>query len=85
MAETTTAVTVASSSALGFLENAITTFEGVQRLAETMAKCGTMPDHLKNKPADCFRIVVQAAKLKMDPFGVAEASAVVHGKLCYEG
>jgi len=85
MAESSTALSVpATGSSLGFLENAITTFEGVQRLAEVMAKCGTMPVHLKNA-SDCFRIVVQAAKWRMDPFAVAECTSLVHGRMCYEG
>lgn len=70
---------------LGFLQNAIATFEGIERLAKVMASMGTMPAHLKDKPADCFRIVVQAAKWGMDPFAVAECTSLVHGRLCYEG
>lgn len=84
MAESSNLPAVAQPTELGFLTNAIATFEGVQRLAEVMAKCGTMPAHLKN-PADCFRIVVQAAKWGMDPFVVAECTSLVHGRLCYEG
>lgn len=77
--------TVQAPSALGFLSNAAATFEGVQRLAEMMAKCGTLPAHLQGKPADCFRVVVQAAKWGMDPFAVAECTSLVHGRMCYEG
>ncbi len=87
MAESSsTALSVpATGSSLGFLENAITTFEGVERLAACMAKCGTLPQHLQGKPSDCFRIVVQAAKWRMDPFAVAECTSLVHGRMCYEG
>jgi len=86
MAESTSALSVPSTgSSLGFLENAITTFEGVERLAACMAKCGTLPQHLQGKPSDCFRIVVQAAKWRMDPFAVAECTSLVHGRMCYEG
>lgn len=86
MAEPTSALSVPSTgSSLGFLENAITTFEGVERLAACMAKCGTLPQHLQGKPSDCFRIVVQAAKWRMDPFAVAECTSLVHGRMCYEG
>ncbi len=73
------------NSQLSYLETAVQTFEGIQKLAELMAKCGTMPAHLCGKPSDCFRIVVQAAKWRMDPFAVAECTALVHGKMCYEG
>lgn len=68
-----------------FLTQAVATFEGVERLANLMAKCGTMPAHLQGKPADCFRIVVQAAKWRMDPFAVAECTSLVHGRMCFEG
>lgn len=81
-----TAVAVRQESqALGFLESAAKTFEGIERIAALMAKMGTMPAHVQSKPADCFRIVVQAAKWGMDPFAVAECTALVHGRLCYEG
>jgi hypothetical protein len=60
-------------------------FEQAMQIAELMAKCGTLPDHLKGKPADCFRIVVQAAKWQMDPFAVAECTSLVYGRMCYEG
>lgn len=68
-----------------FIQKAVTTFEGVQQLADVMAKCGTMPDHLKGKREDCFRVVVQAAKWRMDPFAVAECTSLVHGRMCFEG
>ena len=74
-----------AADGLGFMATAITTFEGVERLATVMAKCGTMPAHLQGKPSDCFRVVVQAAKWRMDPFAVAECTSVVHGRLCFEG
>jgi hypothetical protein len=70
---------------LGFLESAIATFEGVDRLAQLMAKMGTLPKHLQGQPADCFRVVVQAAKWGMDPFAVAECTSLVHGRMCFEG
>lgn len=58
--------------------------QGMQ-LANLMADCTLVPDHLKKKPGDCFPILVQALRWKMDPFAVAQATAVVRGKLCYEG
>jgi hypothetical protein len=81
----TNAVTVAPERSLGFVDDAVRTFEGIQKLAEVMAKMGTMPQHLAGKPADCFRVVVQAAKWHMDPFAVAECTSLVHGRMCYEG
>jgi hypothetical protein len=83
----TTALTTHNqdSRKLGFVESAAQTFEGVERIANMMAKMGTMPAHLMNKPADCFRVVVQAVKWGMDPFVVAECTSLVHGRMCYEG
>ncbi|MFW6341401.1 MAG: recombinase RecT [Halothiobacillaceae bacterium] len=72
-------------TALGFMADAVRTFQGVQQLAEIMAKCGTMPKHLQGQASDCFRVVVQAAKWRMDPFAVAECTSLVHGRLCFEG
>jgi len=60
-------------------------FEAAEKIAALMGKCGTLPAHLAGKPADCFRIVVQAAKWGMDPFQVAECTSLVHGRMCYEG
>jgi hypothetical protein len=73
------------SRSLGFVDAAVQTFEGIEKLAGVMAKMGTMPAHLAGKPADCFRIVVQAAKWRMDPFAVAECTSLVHGRMCFEG
>lgn len=59
-------------------------FEAAERIAVLMTTCGTMPAHIKNK-GDAFRIVVQAAKWRMDPFVVAECTSLVHGRMCFEG
>lgn len=59
-------------------------FAAAMQIAELMATCGTLPKHLANK-GDCFRVVVQAAKWRMDPFAVAECTSLVHGRMCYEG
>ena len=82
-----TALTTTSPEArsLGFVDAAVQTFEGIEKLAAVMSKMGTMPAHLAGKPADCFRIVVQAAKWRMDPFAVAECTSLVHGRMCFEG
>ncbi len=70
---------------VGFLDAAAQTFDGALQLAKLMASCGTMPKHLQGKDGDCFRVVVQAAKWKMDPFAVGECTSLVHGRLCFEG
>jgi len=68
-----------------FIVNAAQTFDGIQKIAQLMAKMGTLPKHLQGNEADCFRVVVQAAKWRMDPFAVAECTSVIHGHLCHEG
>lgn len=55
------------------------------KLAEMMAKAKLVPEHLRNSAADCLLVISQAARWGMDPFAVAQATAVVKGKLCYEG
>ena len=61
------------------------TLEQGMKLAEMMANCTLVPDHLRKKPGDCLPILVQSLRWRMDPFAVAQATAVVRGKLCYEG
>lgn len=65
-------------------------FEHMQRVATIMAKASIIPDQLKGKTGEetlgnCFLIVNQAFAWNMDPFAVAQCSAIVHGKPCYEG
>lgn len=55
------------------------------QLADIMAKASLMPDHLRNKPGDCLLVVMQAQRWGMDAVSVAQSTAVVRGKLCYEG
>lgn len=54
-------------------------------LAEIMAKASLIPEHLKNKPGDCLLVVMQAQRWGMDASSVAQCTAVVRGKMCYEG
>lgn len=81
----TVSTQVQAEHALSYVEDAVRTFAGIQQLADVIAKMESAPAHLRGKPNDCFRIVVQAAKWKMDPFAVAECTSLVHGRLCYEG
>jgi hypothetical protein len=55
------------------------------QLADMMAKARMVPEHLRNSPGDCLLVVSQAARWGIDPFAVAQATAIVRGKLCYEG
>lgn len=62
-----------------------TTMDGAINFAEMAAKCDLLPDHLKSKPANCLRVVMQSSKWGMDFFGVADCTSLIHGKLMYEG
>ena len=55
------------------------------RVSEFMAKASLMPDHLRGKPGDCLLVIMQAQRWGMDALSVAQCTAVVKGKLCYEG
>ena len=75
-------------------------FEHMQRLASMMAECSLIPDALRTTKgengaiidlpqkavlANCFMIVNQAVRWRMDPFAVAQCVGIVHGRLVYEG
>lgn len=74
-----------SDDQLAFIADAVRTFAGVEKLANLISSMESCPAHLKGKVSDCFRVVVQAVKWRMDPFAVAECTSLVHGRLTYEG
>lgn len=54
-------------------------------MGEMMAKSDVvLPMHLRNKPADCMAIAMQAAAWGMSPYSVAQKTHIVSGKLGYE-
>jgi hypothetical protein len=79
------ALAISGDDQLQFIADAVRTFQGVQQLANVISSMESSPSHLRGKPADCFRVTVQAVKWRMDPFAVAECTSLVHGRLCYEG
>ncbi len=74
-------------------------FEHCYRIAKAMAAASLLPDHLrmtgpKNHKkllspdqvnANCFRVVNQSLRWRMDPFAVVDCTYVVANKLGYEG
>jgi len=62
-----------------------TTMDQALAFAEQMARAKLVPVHLKESPADCLRVVMQAGRWGMDPFAVADKTSAIHGKLMYEG
>ncbi|GHB33806.1 hypothetical protein GCM10007094_23350 [Pseudovibrio japonicus] len=65
-------------------------FELTDRYAVAISRASLLPEHLRGKNpeeaySNCFLVVNQALNWGIDPLAVAQATAVVHGKLCYEG
>jgi hypothetical protein len=65
-------------------------FDQAQRVAMTMAQSSITPKHLKGSTlpetaANCFRVVNQALRWGMDPFGVMDETYVISGKLGFQG
>lgn len=58
--------------------------QGLQ-LADMMAKAKLIPEHLRGDPGSCLLVLEQASRWRMSPFAVAQCTAVVRGKLCFEG
>lgn len=62
-------------------------FGQLQRVAKLMSHSDLVPPHLRgdDRTADCFLVVAQAFRWRMDPFAVAQHTYVLNGKLGYEG
>lgn len=74
-------------------------FEHSQRIAQAMAASVFLPEHLRGRKingvfeeyqlptivANCFRVLNQAMRWKVDPFAVADETFVTGGKLGYQG
>ncbi|KZL17637.1 hypothetical protein PsAD2_02973 [Pseudovibrio axinellae] len=65
-------------------------FELTNKYAVAISRASLLPEHLRGESpeeaySNCFLVVNQALTWGIDPLAVAQATAVVHGKLCYEG
>jgi hypothetical protein len=61
-------------------------FDQAQRTAVMFSKAAIVPAFFRDKPADCFLVLVQAARWGMDPFAVfSHVYMGPGGKLGYEG
>lgn len=59
--------------------------ESFKDMAQLMCKSTvSLPEHFKNKPADCLAVVMQSAQWRMNPFVVAQKTHVINGTLGYE-
>ena len=57
----------------------------LQAFAGLMAQSAvTVPEHLRDKPADCMAVVMQAMQWGMNPYAVAQKTHIVGGTLGYE-
>ncbi|NHN93897.1 hypothetical protein GVI59_18580, partial [Acetobacter sicerae] len=59
--------------------------QGAMQLAKAMSSAKMVPQHLQGSPGDCLMVIEQAMRWQMSPFAVAQATAVVRGKMCFEG
>ncbi len=62
-----------------------TNVEQALHMAEQMAQADLVPQHLQGKPGNCLMVVEQSMRWQMSAFAVAQCTAVVRGKLMYEG
>src|SRR3569832_1653217 len=53
---------------------------GLWRLAQAYAGSGTVPEHYRDKPNDCFIACQMSLRLKVDPLAYMQISYIVHGK-----
>jgi len=61
------------------------TMDQALAFANQMSQARLLPAHLQKSPADCLRVVLQAARWQMDPFAVADKTSIIQNKLMYEG
>jgi hypothetical protein len=56
----------------------------VSTLADRMAASRFVPPHLRDKPGDCFAVVMQSLRWGMDPYAVASKTYFVNDRMAYE-
>lgn len=62
-----------------------TAMANIERMANMLSNgLVSTPEHLRDKPADCFAICLQAMQWGMNPFAVAQKTHLVKGTLGYE-
>ena len=71
------ALTLSDGGRTGSLVLAPQSFSEVVQFAELMSKCSFVPKHLRNRPADCMAVCMQALRWEMDPFSVAQKTYFV--------
>lgn len=66
------ATSVQSVQSIGALVIMPQNFGEVERFADKMAASRFVPAHLRDRPADCLAVALQALRWGMDPFAVAQ-------------
>lgn len=66
------------------------TMDQMQRIAKIMSASSFCPVHLKGRNeaetiANCFKVIQRSYRWRMDPFGVADSTYAIGGRLGYEG
>jgi hypothetical protein len=59
-------------------------FAQLWRVGVAFSKSLMVPDHFKNKPADCFIVCQMAMRLGLDPFMLLQKTYVIGGKPAFE-
>jgi hypothetical protein len=75
------AITTTGGNGSGLIPQNLT---DAMRLAEMMARGKMVPEHLRN-PSDMLMVIEQACRWGMSPFAVAQCTAIVRGRISYEG
>lgn len=74
---------VSTSTSALILDSA--SMDSMMRVAELMSSGkATVPAHLRQNPADCMAVIMQAIQWRMNPFAVAQKTHLVNGVLGYE-
>jgi hypothetical protein len=54
-------------------------FDRFERLAHVMASATVLPEHFRGKPGNCFALITQSHRWRMDPFAVAQKTHITQG------
>ncbi|MFM0224144.1 RecT family recombinase [Paraburkholderia dipogonis] len=54
-------------------------FDRFDRLAHVMASATVLPEHFRGKPGNCFALITQSHRWRMDPFAVASKTHITQG------
>lgn len=73
----TSVPSLSSGANAGPIVVAPASFAEAMEFAKQMSLCSFVPKHLRNRPADCLAVCLQALRWSMDPFSVAQKTYFV--------